>query len=237
MAGTVRANGQSPWRAVIDLSAMAAALVVARDEVGLARADRPWVAPATFGVLGLVALCGPTRHRLMPQPGAASASLLMVWVAVYACVPETSDQMFHVAALLVVMGATELVTRSLLPWWAHTCATAVTVWAGLYGSTGRPSAVVGALFALWPLVLPNVVAMVVPAFERASARWRWVVLLVAGTASVAVARLGALGATLAPAARDAALAAGISAVAAFAVAVTVTRRAGRASGTTGSITS
>jgi len=164
------------------------------------------VAGAIAVVVVGAAMFSPTRIRTaLPQPAAVPTVLGCSWSAIFACVPETSDQMFHVAAMLVVLGGSELLLRATLPWWVHSAATAVVAWAGLYGSTGRPSAIVGALFALWPLVLPAITVMLVPRLALAPAWTTWVIVAFGTSASWMTARSGALGSTVAPAVEDAVL--------------------------------
>jgi hypothetical protein len=72
------------------------------------------------------------------------------------------------------------------------------LWSGLYGATGRESAIVGALFAFWPLVLVVLVCHR-PGRPQPRPVVRWAVGLIGGIAAVAVARTGALEPTIGPA--------------------------------------
>ena len=75
-----------------------------------------------------------------------------------------------------------------MPWWLVLAVVGLVMWSGLFGATGRESALVGALFAAWPLVLvlTGVGSPVVAAG-------------LGSVAAVAVARTGALQPTVRPA--------------------------------------
>ncbi len=80
----------------------------------------------------------------------------------------------------------------------HVVAIGIVLWSGLYGATGRESAIVGALFAFWPLVLVVVVCHW-PGRPQPVPVTRWIIGLIGGVAAVAVARTGALQPTIGPA--------------------------------------
>lgn len=67
--------------------------------------------------------------------------------AVYACVPET-DQMRDIAVAIAAGAVAEWLRRAPLPAPLYTAAWGLVAWSALYGATGRPSAVIGGLFAL-----------------------------------------------------------------------------------------
>jgi hypothetical protein len=130
-------------------------------------------------------------------PGEVPALLGLAAIAIYGCVPET-DQMPTIAVLLAGLALVELITRTPSAPVVHAMAFALVLWSGLYGATGRESAIVGALFAFWPLVL---VLLVCHRPGRAQPRpiIRWVIGMIGGIAAVAVARTGALEPTIGPA--------------------------------------
>lgn len=143
-----------------------------------------------------------------PQPGAIPGLALAAAAATYLCVPET-DQFKGVALLLLGVGLVEVVSREVLaPAW-HALLFAVVLWAGLVGATDRGSAVVGAVFAGWVLVLPAATWRL-PG-TRSTRRHKGVAGL--GTvAALVVARTGALGAHVRPAVIWSLAAAGVSVV-------------------------
>ncbi|MFT6290187.1 MAG: hypothetical protein ACJAR2_000774 [Ilumatobacter sp.] len=120
---------------------------------GFGDIERVW---AAAGTLLLGSLLGPALTDLRLQvglPGVIPGALLAVLLAMFLCVPET-DQ-FVVAALIpVALLAVELVRREQLAAEWYAVAAGGIGWAGMFGSTGRQSALVGALFAWWPIVLP-----------------------------------------------------------------------------------
>jgi hypothetical protein len=89
---------------------------------------------------------------------------------------------------VVVLLALELAADRPMPWWLVLGVVGLVMWSGLFGATGRESALVGALFAAWPLVL--VLAGVGSPVVAAG---------VGSVAAVAVARTGALQPTVRPA--------------------------------------
>jgi hypothetical protein len=145
-------------------------------------------------------------------PGELPVLLGWAAVAIYGCVPET-DQMPTIGAMVAGLFVIERVTRlpSALP--IQLVATAIVLWSGLYGATGRGSAIVGAWFAFWALVMVLASAGVFgvrPSVER------WVIGAIGGVAAVAVARTGAIEPTTGPALVAVAIAAPASLVLAWA---------------------
>ena len=138
----------------------------------------------------------------------------MTALATYLCVPET-DQMPAIGAMVASLAVVELIARRPSGTVVQLVASAIVLWSGLYGATGRQSAIVGAFFAFWPLVLVGGTALWLRWRELPVARRseRWAVGLTGGIAAVAVARTGALQPTI----RPALVAAGIAAVASIAV--------------------
>ena len=163
-----------------------------------------------------------TSPRLLRfAPGELPFLLALAAVAIYGCVPET-DQMATIGFLIAGLFVIEVVTRMPSAPIVSVTATLIVLWSGLYGATGRGSAVVGAWFAFWPLVL---VALTAVLFGPLRLPVRLAIGLIGGTAAVAVARTGGIEPTTAPAVVAVAIAAPVSLLAAWAV-VTVSRRYG-----------
>lgn len=162
---------------------------------------RLWAAVATVGAAVFVVLAVPAAYRAIPTPGALSCAQASCAVAVFGCVPETSNQMGYVFVFIGAGLAVELVTGAQLPLAWHWTVTVVVLWSGIYGATGRQSAFVGALFALWPLVIaPLVKATLRQSRGRRVSEQTWGVVISLGSiASVAVARTGALNRSIWPA--------------------------------------
>lgn len=151
-----------------------------------------------------VAIC----RSIFPHPGAMPVLILVVATAAYLCVPET-DQFKGVALLVVGLGLVELVGREVLPMAWHGALLTVVLWSALYGATGRASAVVGAVFAGWAIVLP---ALGWTLASRRPRRLHSAVATIACVAALVVARTGALDRQVRPAAIWATAAGAASAV-------------------------
>ena len=132
------------------------------------------------------------------SPGEVPALLGLSAIAIYGCVPETSNQMPAIGVMLASLFLIELVARQSSPLPVQAVAAGIVLWSGLYGATGRDSAIVGALFAFWPLVLVIVVCHW-PNRPQPRPIVRWTIGLIGGIAAVAVARTGALEPTVGPA--------------------------------------
>ena len=134
--------------------------------------------------------------------------------AVYGCVPET-DQIPEVGVVVAAGLVVEVVRRTPLPAAALVAAWGLVAWSALYGATGRPSALVGGLFAL-----------VAPIAAGAVARRGWWcsagVGVVWAVAALVVARTGGIATEL----RPAVIAAGVAAAVATAVSAVCWRRRG-----------
>jgi hypothetical protein len=130
-------------------------------------------------------------------PGEVPALLGLAAIAIYGCVPETG-QMRAIGVMLAALFVIELIARRPSGLLVHAVAAGIVLWSSLYGATGRASAIVGALFAFWPLVL---VVTVCHWPRRAQPRpiIRWTIGLIGGVAAVTVARTGALEPTVRPA--------------------------------------
>lgn len=153
-------------------------------------------------------------------PGELPVYLACAAVAIYGCVPET-DQMPGVAAFLLAVFAIELAARRSAPPWVHTIVAAIVLWSGLYGASGRASAIVGAWFAFWPVVLVVTARLARPDLGLVP---RLAIGGVGGIAAIVVARTGALEPTVGPALVAATVAAAVSAAVAAAVPAVSARR-------------
>jgi hypothetical protein len=148
---------------------------------------------------------------MFDRPGAVPGLALAAATATYLCVPET-DQFKGVALLMIGVGLVEFASREVLPLGWHAALFAVVLWAGLFGATGRASAVVGAVFAGWVLVLPAATAV---DGHEPTRRCAGLVAGVAIIAALLVARTGALADHVRPALTWSLAAAGISTVTAW----------------------
>lgn len=174
------------WRWVRGLLAAAggALLVIAVWDVSLAGRDLAWAVPAAVAAVVGVWWAAPIAHTRLPL---ATAWVLLAGCAgaVYLCVPET-DQLREVAVVTVGGAVAEMLLRRRLPVPAVVAAGALVLWGALFGAVGRPSAMVGGLFAVLPVVVVAVVA------ARCS-RVRLVIVAAVWVAAAAVmARTGGL---------------------------------------------
>jgi hypothetical protein len=169
----------------------------------LGETERFWAALATIGLAVLLADVLPSLRELLPIPGVAPLTIVAALVAVYLCVPET-DQIPVAAIVPVAVVVMELVGRRqvAIEWYA--VAAASVGWAGLFGATGRQSALVGALFAFWVVVLvPLVNALRRLPSGRVGTTVGVIVAVIGALAVVVMARTGGI----APDAADAWIAA------------------------------
>ena len=118
--------------------------------------------------------------------------------AVYCCVPETKP-MWEVGLVIASAAVAELLRQRLLPLPVDAAVAGLILWSALFGATGRPSALVGGLFALVPLVAIPAVLAARPALAGGPVRWRWSLAIVWIGAAIAVARTGGIARTVAPA--------------------------------------
>jgi hypothetical protein len=129
--------------------------------------------------------------------------------AVYGCVPET-DQMRDVAVVVLAGAVAEWVRGEPLPAPAYTAAWGLVAWSAMYGATGRPSAVVGGLFALVaPLAAGAVAARGHRTIVGVGLAWASVALVVARTGGISMSTAPAVSAALVGAVVAGALSAGL----------------------------
>lgn len=167
------------------------------DDSRLGDPGHRWAIVAAVIVATLVGGLLEPVGRVLPRAGSFPLLLVPVLAATYACVPET-DQTRPLAAALGASIVVEVIARGSLPWWWHGALAALVLWGGIYGATGRQSALVGALFAWWPVLLVGALALVAPRSGEVAA---WAVALVGSAAAVWMARTGGLEPTREPAVR------------------------------------
>jgi hypothetical protein len=208
-------DGATSRRRALGAGVGLAVVIVTYGPSRLGDAARWWVAAATVAVGVALADLLPAVRRLIPMPGVAPATILAALVAVALCVPETGHLAIAAIMPVGVVVAEVLARRQLgVEWYA--VAAASVLWAGLFGATGRSSALIGALFAWWAVALLPLVHAVRPVGSGMAAI---AVAAIAAVAVVAMARTGGIAATAAPAWIAAAIAAAVS----FGVAVVIVR--------------
>jgi hypothetical protein len=155
---------------------------------GFGDQDRWWAAGATILVAVALADLLVDLRILLPTPGIAPGTIVVALVAVYLCVPET-DQIAIAAFVPIVVVALEVVQRSQvgLEWYA--VAAASVGWAGMFGASGRQSALVGALFAWWAVALVPLVHRVRPIPNQPTAV---AVAVIGSVAAIVMARTGGI---------------------------------------------
>jgi hypothetical protein len=163
------------------------------------------------------------RTSPFPDLGAGEFPVLLGWaaLAIYACVPKTGH-MPTIGLLIAGLFLAEVATGNRSHWIVHLLATAIVLWSGLYGATGRGSAIVGSLFAFWPIVLVGLASLIAGPLRPAT---RWAVGAIGGAAAIAVARTGGIEPTTGPALVAVAIAVPVSLLAAGLVLAFSRRRA------------
>ena len=155
---------------------------------GLGATDRYWAAGAAILVAVLVADGLTGLCSIAPTPGLVPAALLATLAAIFLCVPETDQIPVAMIVPGVVLAAELLQRRQMgIEWYA--VAAASVGWAGMFGATGRQSALAGALFAWWPIVLPMLVNLVRPIRSALDAS---LVIVVGAVAALIMARTGGI---------------------------------------------
>ncbi len=200
-------------------------VVLSYDASSLGDGVRRAAAVVAIGAAVAVGRALPTLRRTLPVPGLAPLPVAAALIAIALCVPETGP-VYLAAIVLGGVVALEIATRRQadIVWYA--LAAGLVGWVGLWGATGRPSALVGALFAWWAVVLIPVVDQLVGLRTTLGAT------LVSGVGLVAVvlvARTGGVADSGGPALAAAALVAAGSLAGAVAVA-TVTRAGSHSGG-------
>ncbi len=140
----------------------------------------------------------------LTAPGSWPLTLTTTTIAMYGCVPET-DQLPAIALMTLGLAGVEAMTRRRSEPIVFAAAVAIVLWAGLYGASGRPSAIVGAWFAFWPVVIVPLVAVLCQRTSVAHACWLTqsrvdpVIAFIGAIAAIVVARTGAIQPTVGPA--------------------------------------
>lgn len=189
----------SAWmRYGIALGVSVLAIATAWNASILSNRSARWVLVATPITCLLVAWAFPILRQSIRQPGVVPMALASSMAAVYGCVPET-DQIPPIALCVAIVLLIELITWRPLPTsWFAGVATIMLI-GGLYGATGRQSALIGALFAAWTLVFLPIVELIQPRVRGASETVRWFIAGIGSIGSIVVARTGALQDTARPA--------------------------------------
>jgi len=128
---------------------------------GIALSGRQWAAVVAIGIAVAIAELLPSVRALLPIPGVAPLTIVAVLVAIALCVPET-DQVPVAAIIPVAVVLMELVGRRQMGVEWYAIAAASVGWAGLFGASGRQSALIGALFAWWAVLLLPIVQILWP---------------------------------------------------------------------------
>lgn len=168
-----------------------------------------WAAVATVvlaagAVAALPALPATARLAGVRWHGWRWLMLAGAAAGVYGCVPET-DQMRDVAVVVIAGAVVEVVRRAPLPAAAYTAAWGLVAWSALYGATGRPSAIIGGLFAL-------LAPLAAAAATRRGDVTSVLVGAVWGVTALVVARTGGIATTTRPAVQAAVAGSAVAAV-------------------------
>lgn len=175
--------------------------------------DHYWAAGMTILLAVVLADALPQLRSLVRIPGLGPLAIIAVLVAAAACVPET-DQMAVAALLPFVVFALEVVQRRQVGVEWYALAAASVGWTAMFGATGRQSALAGALFAWWPVLLPVIVHFVRPIRSTVQA---WIIASLGAVAAVAMARTGGIADGWAAIIVSVVVAAGVSLAVAYAV--------------------
>ena len=195
-------NPSGSWRIVAGtIVGLVGAWLVLRESwtaSSLGEASRTWAVVAVVAMALVLTWALPSLRRLLPRPGDVPLTLAGVLLAVFLCVPET-DQILRVAVVVTVVVIAEGVSRHALPILLLGAVTAYVMWAGIFGATGRQSALVGALFAWWPVLILPLLSLRMPRLADTGTWVRGGIVAIGGLAAVGVARTGALQPTMPPA--------------------------------------
>jgi hypothetical protein len=198
------------------IAAAIGALIVAISFAASALGDggRRWAAVAAVVIAVGVGRALPTVRRSLPLPGLAPLPLAAALLAVAACVPETGPVYLGIVLVGAVV-ALELGTRRQadIVWYA--LAAGLIGWIGLWGASARPSALVGALFAWWAVLLLPLVEALEPVRARVPAI---AVAAVGAIAVVIMARTGGVADSGGVALLAAVVTGGVSLAVAYAIA-------------------
>lgn len=176
------------------LAGAVTAAVLVRLAHSTARLGRPslsFATPAAVVVGLIVGLALAACASSMASDQLAGVPLVAGGLAAYLCVPET-DHLIPLLVVAVAVAVCQWHRRGVLNVVTFASLLAVLFDAALRGSAGRPSAVCGALFSVWPTLTMGVGTVLL----RRAPRWAAGALLAVGSiATVGVARTGALART------------------------------------------
>lgn len=196
-------------------------LAISRDDIG---AGWWWVVPLVVATTWVLVGAIPAAHAALP-PGLLPGLLLGSLAAMFACVPET-NHVGWIAIAPATLAAIELRRgRRVSSVWLLGVAHLVW-WAGVYGATGRESALVGAWFAWWPTFVAAAMSPWVGRLRSPHWLTATVVMTPLVVATVLVARTGALEPTVDPALAAVGIAAPASTALAALVLIVLFDRAG-----------
>jgi hypothetical protein len=184
-----------------------------------------WVLPFVAAIALALTYAIPIEQRLLP-PGWVPGLLVGVAAINYACVPET-DPIRQLVIFPVLLVAIELWTDRPLPWGLIYAIAGMVMLAGVYGATGRESALVGALFSWWPVIALPCFARWLPDVRPPRFVSLALVILPLAAAPAVVSRSGALEPTAEQSLREVAIAAPLSMGVAAIVTLALQRRPGR----------
>ena len=186
---------------------------------GLHERDRWWAIVAIIAVAVIVAEALRRLRPLLSTPGTVPLLICAAAASIYLCVPETTNQMPMVGSVVTLVTLAELRSRRQLHIGILGLTAGIVLWSGIYGATGRQSALVGALFSMWPIVIVALAALLVPRLAHVAEPVRWLVAALGVAAAVTVARTGALEPIIRPAVVAVLVLGGLSLAAAVAIAV------------------
>ena len=184
-----------------------------------------WVLPFVALIAVALTFAIPVEQQVLPS-GWVPALLIGVAAINYACVPET-DPIRHLVIFPVLLAIVELWTDRRLPWGLLYATAGLLMLAGVYGATGRESALVGALFSWWPMVALPWFARRLPTLRSPRVVSLALVIVPLAGAPAVVSRSGALEPTIGQALREVAVAAPLSIAVAAIVALVLQRRGDR----------
>ena len=165
---------------------------------GMGSSSRQWAAVVAIGIAIAVAELLPSVRSLLPIPGVAPLTIVGALAAIYLCVPET-DQVPIAAIVSIAVVLMEVIGRRQIGIEWYAIAAASVGWAGLFGASGRQSALIGALFAWWAVLLLPIVQILWPLRrtlgdeQRASDRSTLKAVVIAAVAALSVSLMARTG--------------------------------------------
>ena len=200
-------HSQEPSDRMFAVGAAVALLVVVLSfDAAFLSSDRNRWASIVAVALSVPVVAALSTVRRSPLPGTRALALAATLLGIALCVPET-DQIPLVALFVLLTGAVDIWRRGKADMIWYGAAAGFVGWAGLYGSAGRGSALVGALFAWWVLVL----ILIVDRIRPLRSTWQFLGVITVGAIAVAaMARTGGISDSHSDAVLAAVVAAGLS---------------------------